>query len=212
MPLARKFNNEQIGLTPKELAVLKKLTTPEKVQTFISSIPQNFEKDGDSCMSVREVLASRRAHCIEGAIVAALAFWVNGEEPLLMDLTATKDDFDHVVALFKRNGCWGAISKGNHAYTRYRDPVYRTLRELAMSYFHEYYDTRGIKTLRSFSLPVNLRKYKPDAWINGNGAWQIAEDLDHVRHFNLITPAQAKLLRPIDDVERRAGKVTVHLL
>jgi hypothetical protein len=208
----KKFNNEQIGLSAKELVILKKLTTPAKVQTFVSSIPQNFEKDGDSCMSVREVLSARRAHCIEGALVAALAFWVNGEEPLLMDLTATKDDFDHVVELFKRNGCWGAISKGNHAYTRYRDPVYRTLRELAMSYFHEYYDTRGIKTLRSFSLPVNLRKYKPEDWINGNGAWKIAEDLDHVRHFNLITPAQGKLLRPIDDVERRAGKVTVHLL
>lgn len=212
MPLAKKFDNKKVGLSAKELAILKKLTTPEKVQTFISSIPQNFERDGDSCMSVREVLASRRAHCIEGALVAALAFWVNGEEPLLMDLTATKDDFDHVVALFKRDDCWGAISKGNHAYTRYRDPVYRTLRELAMSYFHEYYDTKGIKTLRSFSLPVNLRKYKAEAWINGNGAWQIAEDLDHVRHFSLITPTQSKHLRPIDDVERRAGKVTVHLL
>jgi len=206
----KKFDNKNIGLHEDELQLLKSLDTPEKIQDFVSAIPQNFELNGDSCMSVREVLTTRRAHCIEGALLAALAFWVNGGRPLIMDMTATKDDYDHVVALFKHDEHWGAISKGNHAYVRYRDPVYRTLRELTMSYFNEYYDTNGIKTLRSFSSPVDLRKYSPEIWITGNGSWKIAEDLDEVRHFTLLSKAQEKLLRPIDALERRAGAITAH--
>ena len=208
--MLKKFDNKKIGLTDKELKILTSLNTPEKIQDFISAIPQNFEPDGDSCMSVREVLAKRRAHCIEGALVAALALWIHGEKPLILDLVAGEDDFDHVVTVFKRNGCWGAISKGNHAYTRYRDPVYRTLRELAMSYFHEYYDTRGVKTLRSYSIPHDLSKYKSEEWITGVGAWKVAEDLEGIRHFKLITAKQAKSLRVIENVERKAAAITVH--
>lgn len=203
------FSNTNIGLTPDELSILTKLDSPEKIQTFVSAIPHNFEVNGDSCMSVREVLSKRRAHCIEGAMVAALAFWINGDRPILMDLVAGKGDFDHVVTLFKRDGCWGAISKGNHAYTRYRDPVYRTLRELSMSYFHEYYDTNGEKTLRQYSLPFDIRKYKPEVWITGKDAWTIAEDIGSARHFYLLKAKQAEVLRDIEDVERRAAEITV---
>ena len=202
------FNNKIIGLTPDELAIFAKLTSPEKIQTFVSAIPHNFERNGDSCMSVREVLAKRRAHCIEGAIVAALALWVHGERPLLMDLVAGGGDFDHVVTLFKRNGCWGAISKGNLAYTLYRDPVYRTLRELAMSYFHEYYDLGGKKTLREYSLPFDIRKYKSEDWITGVDAWRLAEDIGSVRHFPLVTQHQVSSLRGIDEIERKVAKIT----
>lgn len=205
----KKFDNKKIGLHDEEFQLLKSLDTPEKIQDFVSAIPQNFEPDGDSCMSVREVLLRKRAHCIEGALVAALAFWINGERPLLMDMTATKDDYDHVIALFKYDGHWGAISKGNHAYVRYRDPVYRTLRELTMSYFHEYYDLNGIKTLRSFSSPVDLRKYSPDVWITGSGSWKIAEDLDKVKHFILLSKEQEKLLRPIDALEKKAAQIAM---
>ena len=156
--LKKKFDNNKVGLSNKELSVLKRLDTPQKIQDFVSAIPQNFEPDGDSCMSVREVLKNRRAHCIEGALVAALALWVHGEAPLVMDLSANDIDEDHIITLFQKNGYWGAISKGNHAYVRYRDPVYRSIRELAMSYFHEYYDTKGNKTLRSFSRPLDLSR------------------------------------------------------
>ena len=206
----KKFDNKKVGLYEDELRILKTLDTPEKIQDFVSAIPQNFELNGDSCMSVREVLRTRRAHCIEGALLAALAFWVNGERPLIMDMTATKNDYDHVIALFKRAEHWGAISKGNHAYVRYRDPVYRTLRELSMSYFNEYYDTKGIKTLRSFSLPVDLSRYSPEVWITGNGSWKIAEDLDGVRHYNLLSKEQEKLLRPIDALEQKAAQIAMH--
>ena len=138
---------EDLGLTPAEFRVLQRLDTPHKIQAYLNSIPQNFEPDGQTALSVREVLRQRRSHCIEGGMLAAAALWVHGERPLLLDLSA-ENDYDHVVALFRRNGCWGAISKTNHYALRYRDPVYRTLRELAISYFHEYANRRGQKSLR----------------------------------------------------------------
>jgi hypothetical protein len=198
----RKFDNKKIGLTSKELSVLTKLDTPQKIQTFVSAIPQNFEPNGDSCMSVREVLRTNRALCMEGALFAALALWVHGDRPLILDLSAVDDD-DHVIAVFKKNGCWGAISKGNHPYVRYRDPVYRTLRELVMSYFHEYYNLKGEKTLRSYSRLVNLSTAKPDTWISGDNAWAIAELLCDVHHYPILTKSGTAHLRPIEDIERR---------
>ena len=149
-------------LSDNEFKLLYSLDTPGKIQDFIAKIPHNFESDGDTCMSVRMVLKKRRAHCIEAALVAALALWMHGEPPLLMDLSASDRDFDHVVALFRKNGLWGAMSKSNHAVLGYRDPVYRTLRELALSYVHEYYNAKGEKTLRSYSRPYSLAHLKPE--------------------------------------------------
>lgn len=128
-------------LTKKELVILRRLTTPIKIQNFLDSIPRNHEKQGETYLSPRQVLKQNKAHCFEGALVAALALWLQGERPLLFDLKAEGDD-DHVVALYKRNNYWGAISKTNHATLRFRDPVYRNLRELALSYFHEYFETK----------------------------------------------------------------------
>lgn len=205
------FDNKKIGLTPKELAVLTKLDTPQKIQDFVSAIPQNFERDGDSCMSVREVLRTNRAHCIEGALLAALAFWINGHEPWVADLSANDRDEDHVIALFKQNGHWGAISKGNHAYVRYRDPIYRSIRELVMSYFHEYYNTKGEKTLRTYSRPLRLALYKPETWITGKDSWKIAEDICDIKHYKFISREQEKLLKPVDDIQMRITKHRVHI-
>lgn len=206
----KKFDNTKVGLTTAELRVLQRLNTPQAIQDYVDSIPQNFEPDGDSCMSVREVLSRGRAHCMEGALVAALALWMHDKAPLLMDISANDEDDDHVVALFRHDGHWGAISKGNHAYVRYRDPVYRTLRELAMSYFHEYYNTKGDKTLRTYSRPLDLTQYPPEAWITGSDAWVIAEDICLIRHFNFLTKKQEKLLRPVDDIQMQITKFTVY--
>lgn len=200
----------QETLTREELSLLRALNTPEKIQTFVSAIPHNFEKNGDSCMSVREVLRTNRAHCIEAALVAALALWVNGEEPLIMDMSANDHDDDHIITLFKRNGLWGAISKSNHGYLRFRDPVYRTLRELAMSYFHEYYNAKGEKTLRSYSRSMSLKKFPPEVWITGKDAWKIAEATCHLKHYDLLSRTSANHLRHIDAVELRALKISEH--
>lgn len=127
------------GLTRKEYETLARLSTPIKIQDFLDSLPMNWEKKGDTHMSPRRVLATRKAYCIEGALLAAAALWIHGEPPLLMNLSSLfgKGDVDHVIALYKRADYFGAVSKTNHATIRFRDPIYRTPRELALSYFHE---------------------------------------------------------------------------
>src|SRR5437763_2655923 len=210
MPRKRFARREDLGLTPAEFAVLRRLDTPRKVQKFIYGLQQNFELDGESCLTVREVLRTRRAHCIEGAMLAACAMWVHGEPPLLLDLQAERD-YDHVVALFRRGSCWGAISKTNPPLLRWRDPVYRTLRELAMSYPHEYANDRNQKTLRTYSRPFDLRGFDPKLWVTGRkNCWEVGEAVDEIRHFRLVTKRQARALRLRDALERKAGALLEH--
>jgi hypothetical protein len=209
--LRKRFaRREDLGLTRAEFAVLRRLSTPEKIQDFLNALPANFEIGGETCMSVREVLRRRRAHCIEGAMLAACALWVHGEPPLLLDLRAARD-YDHVVALFRRGGCWGAISKTNPSVLRWRDPVYRSLRELAMSYLHEYANGRGQKTLRSYAGPFDLRRFDPKLWVtNGKNCWDVGETLDEIRHTPLVTKRQSRMLRLRDAMERKAGALLEH--
>ena len=203
----RRASREMLGLTRAEYALLRRLDTPEKIQHFLYGLKQNFEPDGDSCNSVRAVLERRRAHCIEGAMVAACALWIHGEPPLLLDQQA-EQDFDHVVALFRRKGCWGAISKTNGIGLRWRDPVYRSLRELSMSYFHEYYNRHDRKTLRTYSRPFDLRRLKPSRWVTAeDGAWDLIDALEATRHYRLVTRAQQRALTRRDPFERVVGNL-----
>jgi hypothetical protein len=207
MARRRSATRETLGLTPAEFAVLRRLDTPQKIQRFVYGLRQNFELDGESCHSVRETLRLRRAHCIEGAMLAACALWVHGEPPLLLDMRAHRD-YDHVVALYRRHDRWGCISKTNGAVLRSRDPVYRTLRELAMSYFHEYANRADAKTLREFSIPFDLRRIDSAVWVSGKkNAWAVAEALDELRHFRLMGARHLKLVTRRDPLERRAGRL-----
>ena len=199
---------EDLGLTQAEFALLRRLDTPRRIQEFVYGLEQNFELGGETCLTVREVLRTRRAHCIEGAMLAACAFWVNGEPPLLLDMRAV-NDFDHVVALYRRHGLWGAISKTNGIFLRSRDPVYRDLRELAMSYFHEYANRRNHKTLREYSVPYDLRRIDARVWVSGeNGAWPVATALDDIRHFRLVAGRHLSLVTRRDPFERRASTLS----
>ena len=206
MATRRRFaRREELGLTKAEFAVLRRLDSPRKAQAFLYDLKQNFELQGDTCNSVREVLRTRRAHCIEGAMLAAAALWLHGEPPLLLDMRAVRDD-DHVVALFRRRGRWGAISKTNGITLRWRDPVYRSLRELAMSYLHEYTNKREHKTLRAYSRPFDLRVLRPADWVTApKGAWTVAERLDELHHYSLLSPAEERRLVRRDPFERRLG-------
>lgn len=195
-------------LSPKELTVFRSLSTPIKIQDFLDRMPVNWEKKGETCMSPRRALQERKMHCMEGAMFAASALWFHGEPPLLLDLRAHGDD-DHVVALYKRNGYWGAISKTNHATLRFRDPVYKTLRELALSYFHEYFaDKNGKKVLREYSaVPFDLRKCGT-TWVTAEeDLYEIAYALDDARHVRIVPRKNARLLRMADTMERRAGRL-----
>lgn len=197
----------ELDLTAAERSLLRRQSTPEKLQSFINSIPINFEPDGDTCYTVHEVLAHRRAHCIEAALVAACALWLSGEPPLLLDLRA-EGDWDHVVALFQHGGLWGAIAKSNHLALRGRDPVYRSVRELALSYFHEYHNERGEKTLREYSRPFDLRVLDPAQWVSGDaGAWEAERRIDLSPHYRLFPRTQRRHLTPIDAMQWRARQL-----
>jgi len=196
-----------LGLPIAQARKLAALKTPAQVQDFIDAIPMNHEPDGDTYQPVVETLRRRRAHCIEGAFVAACALWMQGRPPLLMDMQAIPIDDDHVIALFREGRYWGAISKSNSVTLRFRDAVYRSPRELAMSYFHEYCKGR-VKTLRSYSVPIDLRRFAADKWVTAkDGCWDIADDIDTVRHFPIITPAQRRHLRHRDKLEVRLGRI-----
>ncbi|HEY4218719.1 MAG TPA: hypothetical protein VGM67_16370 [Gemmatimonadaceae bacterium] len=190
-----------------EVQPLATLTTPRRVQDFVDRIPINFERRRETCSSALTTLRRNSAHCMEGALVAALALWFQGQPPLVMDLKTSRDDVDHVVALFRRGRHWGAITKTNHAVLRYREPIYRDPRELAMSYFHEYFLNDGRKTLRSFSKPYDLRQHGLDWLTREDELWDIQDALDRSPHVPLISRSQIAGLRRADVIERRAGKL-----
>jgi hypothetical protein len=196
--------------TKEELGVYKKLKKPMMVQDFLNGLKTNFEEEGDTCFSPRMVLEKGKAHCIEGALFAASALRFHGFEPLILDLEANNKDYDHVVAVFKKDGCWGAISKTNHAVLRYREPIYKTIRELAMSFFHEYFTDDGKKTLRRYSLPVNLRRFDKKGWMfSEEEVWYIPDYLTKIKHFDILSRKQVSDLRKADEIEIEAGKMVV---
>ncbi len=191
----------------KELRALARLKTPRKIQDFLDGLPINHERRVETCSSPLATLRRGSAHCLEGALVAALAFWMNGLRPLLMDLKTTSNDVDHVVALFKLDRFWGGITKTNHAVLRYREPIFRDTRELAASFFHEYSLPDGRKTLRSYSAPFDLRKYQGNWITTEEPLWDLERKLDESKHFKLVNRSQIARLRLADRIESRAGKI-----
>jgi hypothetical protein len=152
-------------LTPREHRLFARLDTAKRVQDFLDKMPVNFSLDGDTAMSPRRTIGANMAHCAEGAIFAAAALAYHGKPPLLMDIRALPSDQDHIITLFRERGLWGAISKTNHAILRWRDPIYRSVRELAMTYAHEYCLPGGKKSMLSFSKPFSLARYAPKTWV-----------------------------------------------
>lgn len=200
---------EASGLTREDYQLLKRFSTPQKIQDYLDTLAFNFEPQGDTHYSPARVLREKKAHCIEGAMLAAAALWVAGERPLVMNLSPKmgRGDFDHVVTLFKRNGYYGAISKTNHSVLRYRDPVYRTPRELALSYFHEWYLPSGEKVLECYSDPVDLSKLGAEWIAREEDDWQVSDVLSETRHHDLVPTKNRRLLRPADPFELKASLI-----
>ncbi|HWQ99358.1 MAG TPA: hypothetical protein VN397_00740 [Candidatus Methylomirabilis sp.] len=193
------------GLTEQEQDALRRLNTPRKIQDFLETLRAN---DGnDTCRSPRRVLQTKRAHCIEGAMLAALALRLQGHRPLIVDFESAPHDLDHVVTVYRRHGHWGAISKTNHVVLRFREPVYRSIRELALSYFHEYFDDDGRKTMRTFSRPVDLSRFDRRGWMTSDeDVWYVPEYLVDIPHTPILTRAQLAGLRRADPIEIAAGE------
>ena len=179
------------GLTPKELRLLRSLNTPIKIQRFLDTL--NYHEN-DTAWSPRKVLREGTAHCLEGSILAAAAFYVNGTTPLLVDHEAIRDT-DHVLAVFQHRKHWGAVALSHYAGLRYREPVYRTLRELSMSYFDAYCNHSGDRTLRTYSRPLDIRRYDHLHWMTSEkNIWFIPEYFVHCHHTKLLKPWMEKLL------------------
>jgi hypothetical protein len=196
------------SFTPAEVSVFRRLKTPEKIQHFMDhDLAYNKEIGGLTVRSPRRVLRDRTAHCMEGALFGAAALRMLGHPPLLLDFEAVHDS-DHVLAIFRQYGRWGAVAKSNYSGLRYRSPVYRTLRELAMSYFEHYYNLRREKTLRNYSRPVNLKRFDRIHWMTAEEeVWAIPEYLTTIYHMPLIGPRQIGKLARVDDRLFAAGLV-----
>ena len=183
---------------------MRALRTPARIQRFLDALPYQY---ADTAWSPQRALRERKGHCLEGALLAAAALRVNGHLPLLMDLEAVRDD-DHVVALYREHGLWGGIAKSNFAGLRFRAPVYRTLRDLALSYFEHYYNLRGERTLRSYSRPVNLARLDSSHWMTSeDDVWCVPELLIAARHYPLFPD---KVARALPRLDRRSFEAGMH--
>jgi len=189
-------SNALAAFTPAELRKLRSLKTPLGIQRALDNMPYHL---ANTAWSPRKVLAENSAHCYEGALFAAAALRANGFPPLIFDLEA-EHDTDHVIAIYRHAGHWGSVAKSNYTNCRGRDPVYRTLRELAMSYFHGYFNLRRERTLRRFSVPFNLKYFDSREWMTTEKpVWFVAEHLFEIRHFPLLTKGMEKQLSRVDD-------------
>ena len=191
----------------KEIALIKKLNTPAKVQDFLNSLRFNFEEDGvQTLKSPIRVLREKNAHCMEGALLGAYILSLHSYKPLILHLKTTKHDFDHIITLFKEDNLWGALSKTNHGVLRYREPIYKNIRELVMSYFHEYFLDNGKKTLRQYSKPLDLNIFEKGWETEEGDLWGIDEELDKIRHYDIAPKKIFKKLRLADKIECEIGK------
>ena len=173
-------------LTSRERRLLRSLSTPWKIQKYLDALAYNKERHGETCRSPRRTLRDRTAHCFEGALLAAAALRVNEHPPLILDLESVRDD-DHVIAVFRTDRHWGSIAKSNYSGLQFREPVYRSLRELVMSYFEHYYNLKGEKTLRAYSSPVNLARFDAIRWMTAEeDVWEIPEYLTTIRHTPVL--------------------------
>jgi hypothetical protein len=184
-----------------EQRLLSRLRSPMDIQRFLDEeLVYNKEAGGATCRSPRRVMRDRTAQCMEGALFAAAALEAQGHAALIVDLEATRDN-DHVLAVFRRNGLWGAVAKSNFAGLRYREPVYRSLRELAISYFEHYFNLNRERTLRAYSKPVRLSRFDSISWrVSERDVWEIPMYLTSIRHFALLP---AKAVSQLSRVDRR---------
>jgi hypothetical protein len=190
-------------LNSSEKTLLNSLDTPPKIQAFLNNIP--YSEDHFYRCPLR-VLREQIAHCFDGALFAAMALRRIGYPPHILELIPNERDDDHLVALFKQNGCWGAVAQSNFTGLRYREPVYRSLRELVMSYFEDHFNAAGEKTLRGYRGPVRLETFDHLNWMGSDaGLDALADGMDRYRVIPLITDQMAAALSLVDERSLRAG-------
>lgn len=196
-----------LTFSAKEQSLIQRLDTPAKIQDYLNVLKFNFEKGGETLKSPLMTMRAGIAHCFEGALLGAYILSRHGYRPYLTHLQSTDRDYDHVIAPFKVGKYWGALSKTNHAVLRYREPVYKNIRELAMSYFHEYFLNDGAKTLRQYSALLNMNDFEKGWEISEEDLWGVDRELDKVKHFAMVPTSLLPKLRKADKIEIKAGKI-----
>jgi len=190
-------------LSAEERAIVSGLTSPGGIQAFLDSIPYS---PADFYRCPLRVLRDRTAHCFDGAVFAAMALRRIGYPPLILDMLSNGRDDEHLLALFKDGDCWGAVAKSNFVGLRFREPVYRTIRELVMSYFEQYYNLEHEKTLRGYTGPLNLKSFDSLNWMTADETMErIARRTDEIRRVMLIDAETEKRLSPVDERSYQAG-------
>ena len=198
-----RFESFERMLADVERGIISGLTNPARVQTFLDDIAYSTD---DFYRCPLRVLRERTAHCFDGAVFAAAALRRIGYPPLILDLLSNGRDDEHLLALFKIDGHWGAVAKSNFVGLRFREPVYRSLRELAMSYFEQYYNIEREKTLRGYTGPLNLNRFDRFDWMTKDEPLElIARRTDEIRRIDLLPPALAERLSPVDERSYRSG-------
>lgn len=193
------------GLTDREASQLRRLSPPWRIQSYLDSIVYDF--DGSGCRSPRRVLRERTAQCMDGALFAAAALRLQGHPPLLLDLEATQD-VDHVIALYRGPGGWGAIARSNYSGLRYREAIHPTIRSLVLSYFESYFNLRREKTLRRYSRPVDLARFDHLDWMTSpENLWEIPDALAEIPHRDLFPAGVIRSLARVDPRSFAAGLV-----
>jgi hypothetical protein len=193
------------GLTRREASFMKRLSPPWRIQRFLDAC--RYDVKGSACRSPRRVLRERRVQCMDGALFAAAALRLQGYPPLLVDLEAVQDD-DHVLAVFRRRGLWGAVARSNYSGLRYREPLFPSIRALVLSYFEWYHNLRRQKTLRRYSRPVDLSRFDGRAWMTTeDDLWDIPQYLVDVRHERVMPPVTIRELGTVDRRLFEAGLV-----
>lgn len=181
---------------------IKAINTPFEVQEFLFSMPYNAEERDRSPLNV---LLDKQCHCLDGGFLAALLLWKIGFTPQVLDLTPAPDlDDDHVLALYQIEGRWGAVAKSNFIQLGYREPVYKNIRELVMSYFEHYLNTERQKTLRGYTRPMNLANIDPEWMWNENAANRLYKKFYTRRAIPLLTTSLAKKLNLVSENVFRA--------
>jgi len=196
-------------LNEEQRAIFEGLNSPAQIQAYLDRTPYSTE---DTDRSPRSVIRDGVAHCLDGGLFAAAALRRLGYPPLLVDLLPEPGtDDDHILAIYRRQGCFGAVAKSNFAGIRGRAPVYRSLRELAMSYFEFYFSIDGHKSLRAYSVPLNLARLDSLNWLwDDAGAAEVEKRLYGLRAIQLLTPQVAAELTPVDRLTYEAGSLGVN--
>jgi hypothetical protein len=196
------------SLTRHERKTISGLTTPAKIQAFLDDIPYSGEERYRCPLTV---LRDSKGHCFDGALFGAAMLRRLGHPPLILDMLPNARDDDHLLALFRRDGHWGAVAKSNFSGLRFREPIYRTLRELVLSYFEQYFNAAGEKTLRSYTVPLNLKAFDKLDWMTSDDNLEaIALRLDEIRKVPVLTRRMVANLSPVDQRSYQAGMLGVN--